>query len=152
MKWTTGMLAVFLVVGSVGVGMHAVTIGVSVGYEISGLVLVSALTETGINEAIDLRVQIGFATPNVSGLMVVTMDLLLHWLIPPLDPYIGLGIGAALTPPAFSTGVLGEAVAGLRAAPSNVVQLFLQARYVVRRTGIGWYAGPVLDGGLVVEF
>ncbi len=151
MKRTAGAVAILLTVGLVGVGLHAVTIGFGVGYEVSGLILLSALTETRINGAIDLRAQVGFATTDIAGLMLVTMDLLSHWLVPPLDPFVGLGIGAALTPPPFSTGLVVEGVAGLRAAPSNVVRLFLQARYIVRRAGAGWHAGPVFEGGLLVE-
>ncbi len=151
MKRTAGAVAILLTVGLVGVGLHAVTVGFGVGYEVSGLILLSALTETRINGAIDLRAQVGFATTDIAGLMLVTMDLLSHWLVPPLDPFVGLGIGAALTPPPFSTGLVVEGIAGLRVAPSNVVRLFLQARYVVRRAGTGWHAGPVFEGGLLVE-
>ncbi len=152
MKWATASLAVLLGVGLVGVSLQAVTIGFGIGYEVSGLILVSALTETPINEWIDVRAQVGFATPDIAGLMLVTMDLLTHWLIPPLDPYLGLGIGAALTPPPFSTGLVVEGVVGLRAAPFNVVQLFLQARHVLRRSDTGWNTGPVFEGGLLVRF
>ena len=151
MKRAAGTLALLLVVGLVGVGLHAVTIGFGVGYEISGLILLSALTETRINEAIDLRAQLGFATTDIAGLMLVTVDLLSHWVVPPLDPFLGLGIGVALTPPPFSTGLTVEGVAGLRAAPTDIVRLFLQARYIVRRAGAGWNAGPVFEGGLLVE-
>ena len=152
MKWATASLAVLVGVGLVGVSLQAVTIGFGVGYEVSGLILVSALTETPINESIDVRAQVGFATPGIAGLMLVTMDLLAHWLIPPLDPYLGLGIGAALTPPPFSTGLVVEGVVGLRAAPYNIMQLFLQARYVLRRSGTGWDAGPVFEAGLLGRF
>ncbi len=152
MKRAAGTLAILLAVGLVGASLHAVTIGFGVGYEISGLILLSALTETRINEAIDLRAQVGFATIDIEGLMLVTVDLLSHWLIMPLDPFLGLGLGAALTPPPFSTGLIVEGVAGLRAAPTDLVHLFLQARYIVRRAGAGWSAGPVFEGGLLVEF
>ena len=152
MKWAAASLAVLVGVGLVGVSLQAVTIGFGVGYEVSGLILVSALTETPINESIDVRAQVGFATPGIAGLMLLTMDLLAHWLIPPLDPYLGLGIGAALTPPPFSTGLVVEGVVGLRAAPHNIVQLFLQARYVLRRSGTGWDAGPVFEAGLLGRF
>jgi len=152
MKRVAAALMVLLAGGLVGVVLHAVTIGFGVGYEVSGLILLSALTETRINEAIDLRVQVGFATTDIAGLMLLTVDLLSHWLVPPLDPFLGLGIGVALTPPPFSTGLIVEGVTGLRAAPTDIVQLFLQARYIVRRAGAGWNAGPVFEGGLLVEF
>ncbi len=152
MKWAIASLAVLLGAGLIGVGLQAVTIGLGVGYEVSGLILVSALTETPINRSIDVRAQVGFATPHIAGLMLVTMDLLTHWAVPPLDPYLGIGIGAALTPPPFSTGLIVEGIAGLRAAPLDVVQLFLQARYLVRRSGVGWSTGPVFEGGLLAQF
>ncbi|MCK4682478.1 hypothetical protein KAT59_05600, partial [Candidatus Bipolaricaulota bacterium] len=68
MKWATASLAVLLGVGLVGVSLQAVTIGFGIGYEVSGLILVSALTETPINEWIDVRAQVGFATPDIAGL------------------------------------------------------------------------------------
>lgn len=149
MKWATVSLAVLLGAGLVGVSLQAVTIGI--GYEVSGLILPSALTETPINESIDVCAQVGFAAPDIGGLMLVTMDLLPHWLIPPLDPYLGLGIGAALTPLPFCTGLVVEGVVGLRAALFNIVQLFLQARYLFRRSGTGWNTGPIFEGGLLVQ-
>jgi len=152
MKWTVASLAVLLTVGLLGIGLGAVTIGFGVGYEITGLIMVSVLTEMPIGDLIDVRAQVGFATPDIVGLMLVTMDILTHWLIPPLDPYIGVGIGAALTPAPFSTGLVVEGIAGLRAAPFDIVQLYLQARYLLRRSGTGWSTGPIFEGGLLVQF
>ncbi len=149
MKWATASLIILV---AVGLGLRAATFGVGIGYEVSGLVLLGALTETPINPLIDIRAQIGFATPGIAGLMLVTMDLLAHWPFPPFDPYLGLGIGAALTPPPFSTGLVVEAVGGTRIAPLDVVQFFIQARYILRWSGAGWNAGPVFESGLLVEF
>jgi len=152
MKWAGASLVGLLTIGSLGIGTGAVAVGFGVGYEITGLTLINALTETPIGETIDVRAQVGFATPDVAGLMIVTMDVLTHWVIPPLDPYVGLGAGVALTPPPFSTGLVVEGIAGLRAAPLDIVQLYLQARYLLRRSGAGWSAGPVFEAGLLVRF
>lgn len=152
MKWATASLGALGVLVLVGVGLQAVTIGLGAGYEMSGLILIGALTETRISEWIDVRAQLGFASRDVAGLMLVTMDLLTHWLVVPLDPYLGLGIGAALTPPSFSTGLIVEGTVGLRVAPLDVVGLFVQARYLLRRSDTGWNAGPVFEGGLLVRF
>jgi len=152
MKWATASLVILLAAGLIGLGVHAVSLGVGAGYEISGLILLSALTEMPISESLDVRAQIGFATPEIAGLMLVTADLLTHWLISPFDPFVGLGIGAALTPPPYSTGFVVEGVGGLRIAPFDGVQLLLQVRYLLRRAGNGWHAGPVFEGGLLVQF
>jgi len=152
MKQATALLALLLAVGWVGTHGGAVSVGVSVGYEITGLVLVGALTELPIGASLDVRAQVGFAASNVAGLMLVTTDLLAHWLVPPIDPYAGVGIGAALTPSPYSSGAVAEGIAGLRAAPSEAVQLFLQVRYLLRRSGVGWSAGPVFEGGLLARF
>jgi len=152
MKWTVAPLVGLLAIGVLGIGAGAVTVGFGVGYEVTGLVLISALTEMPIGETIDVRAQVGLATPDIAGLMIVTMDVLMHRAVPPLDPYIGLGAGVALTPPPFSTGLVVEGIAGLRAAPLDLVQLYLQARYLLRRSGVGWSAGPVFEAGLLVRF
>ena len=152
MKRAAASLVFLLAIGLIGAGAQAVAIGFGVGYETSGLILVSALAETLINRSIDLRAQVGFAASGIAGLMLVTMDLLGHWSIPLLDPYIGLGIGAALTPPPFSTGVIAEGIAGMRVPAPNVVQLFLQVRYLVRWSSVGWNAGPVFEGGFLARF
>ena len=148
MKWAASTLAILLAAGLVGVELHAVT----VGSEVSGLILLNALTEIRIRETFDLRPQVGFAMPGIAGLMHVTMDLLSHWPAPPLDPFLGLGIGAALTPPPFPTGLDIEGVAGARAAPSDAIWMSLQARDIVREARIGWSSGPVFEGGLLVGF
>ncbi len=152
MKWVGITLTILLAVALVGVGLHAVSIGVGVGYEISGLILISALTEMPISETLDVRAQLGFATPDIAGLMLVTVDILTHWLMPPIDPYVGLGIGVALTPPPYSTGLVVEGVGGLRVAPIDGLQLSLQVRYLLRKAGNGWHAGPVFEGGVLLQF
>ena len=35
---------------------------------------------------------------------------------------------------------------------AGLVGVSLQARYVLRRSGTGWNAGPVFEGGLLVQF
>jgi len=152
MKGVVASLVLLLAIGWIAIGVHAVTIGVGVAYELTGLVFVGALTETSINESIDVRANVGFAVSDIAGLMLVMIDVVRHWAVPPLDPYLGVGIGAALTPPPFSSGLVVEGVVGLRAKLSPVVQLFLQARYLLRKSGGGWNDGPLFEGGLLVRF
>jgi hypothetical protein len=152
MKWTIASLVGLLAVGMLVAVAGGVTIGVGVGYEVTGLILINAMTELPIADSLDVRAQVGFATPDIAGLMIVTMDVLAHWPVEAVDPYIGLGAGAALTPPPFSTGLVVEGIAGLRAAPFDIVQFYLQVRYLLRRSGVGWNAGPVFEVGLLIRF
>jgi len=152
MRTTVAMLATLLIVGVLALGLQAITVGIGVGYEITGLVLIGCLTEVPIGEHVDVRAQIGFATPGITGLMLISMDALAHWPVPPLDPFVGLGAGVALTPPPYSTGMILEAVGGLRLAPTEIVQLYLQARYILRRADGRWSDGPIFEGGLLLRF
>ena len=62
MKRRMVLLAVLLLVGVPALGLHAITVGFGVGYEITGLALVGALTEMPIGDFLDVRAQVGFAT------------------------------------------------------------------------------------------
>ena len=126
--------------------------GLSAGIDPTGLWLIGALTELSITEIIDVRAQIGFATQEIEGLMLTSLSVLPHWSMPPVDLFIGVGVGVALTPPPFSTGLVVEGSAGVRLIPSDVVSIILQARYLLRWTGGDWTSGPIFEGGILINF
>jgi hypothetical protein len=127
-------------------------VGVTAGIEPTGLWLIGATTELSLTEFLDLRAQIGFATQQIAGLMLATLSVLPHWSVPPIDPFAGIGLGVAVTPPPFSTGLIVEGVAGIRLVPADVVSILLQARYLLRWTGGIWTSGPVFEGGILINF
>lgn len=127
-------------------------VGLSAGFDPTGLWLIGALTELSLTEMFDLRAQIGFATQEIEGLMLVSFSVLPHWSVPPIDPFIGIGVGVALTPPPFSTGLVVEGSAGVRLVPADVVSIILQARYLLRWTGGIWTSGPIFEGGILINF
>ena len=126
--------------------------GLSAGIDPTGLWLIGALTELSVTEIIDLRAQIGFATQEIEGLMLASISVLPHWSMPPTAPFIGIGVGVALTPPPFSTGLVVEGLAGVRLVPADVVSIILQARYLLRWTGGVWTSGPIFEGGILINF
>lgn len=127
-------------------------VGLSAGIDPTGLWLIGALTELSITEIVDLRAQIGFATQEIEGLMLVSLSVLPHLSLPPIDPFAGIGLGIALTPPPFSTGWIVEGSAGVRLAPADVVSIILQARYLLRWTAGNWTSGPIFEGGILINF
>lgn len=127
-------------------------VGVSAGIDPTGLWLIGALTELSITEIVDLRAQIGFATQEIEGLMLASLSILPHLSMPPIDPFIGIGVGIALTPPPFSTGLVVEGAIGIRLVPANVVSIMLQARYLLRWTAGNWTSGPIFEGGILFGF
>ena len=135
-----------------GFGASATTVGVGVGIDPTGIVMFSALTETAISDSFDLRAQAGVATNQVAGLMLATADLLYHLPVPPVDPFVGIGAGAALTPPPFSTGVVVEGLVGVRVLPLQLVTFFAQVRYLARWSGAGLTTGPIFEAGVQLRF
>ena len=130
----------------------AATVGLAVGFEPTGLILISAMTETAINESIDIRAEAGIATDEIAGLMVATGTILYHYPLPPVDPYVGLGGGIAMTPPPFATGIVAEGVAGLRAGLTSSIFFFGQIRFLVRWSGEGITTGPIYEAGIQIRF
>jgi hypothetical protein len=141
-----------LVVILLGTSATATTIGVGFGLDPTGLLIISALTETAITDSLDLRAEAGIATDEVAGLMVATGTVLYHYPVPPIDPFVGLGGGVALTPPPFSTGVVVEGVAGVRAILFEPVALYGQIRYLIRWSGAGITTGPIYEAGVQLRF
>jgi hypothetical protein len=143
-----GILAAILL----GAGATATTIGVGFGLDPTGLLIISAMTETSITDALDLRAEAGIATDEIAGLMLATGSVLYHYPIPPIDPFVGIGGGVAMTPPPFSTGVVAEAVAGVRVVPFEPMALSAQIRFLVRWSGAGITTGPIYEAGLQIRF
>ncbi|MBU0595731.1 hypothetical protein KJ567_03495 [Candidatus Bipolaricaulota bacterium] len=143
-----------LIVGLALIGLAATasTAGIGVGLDPTGLLLISALAEMPLGESLDLRVQVGFSTDQIEGLMLAGVDLLVHRVVPPVDPYVGVGLGGAITPPPFTTGFVVEGVAGARVVVIEPVLLFLQARYLLRYSGGIWTTGPIYEGGIQIGF
>ena len=127
-------------------------VGLSAGFDPTELWVIGVLTELSVSEILDLRVQIGFAAQEIEGLMLASISALPHWSVPPIDPFAGIGVGIALTPPPFSTGLTMEGVAGVRLVPTDVVSIVLQARYLIRWTGGNWTSGPIFEGGILINF
>lgn len=150
-KWFVLSLIIGLL-GWVSIAGMASGVGAVAGIDPTGLWLIGAMTELSVTELFDLRAQIGFATGDIAGLMLVSLSALPHVVMEPIDLFAGLGLGVALTPPPFSTGLVIEGSAGLRLIPADVISIVLQARYLVRFTGGIWTSGPVFEGGILINF
>ena len=122
-----------------------------IGVDPTGVLLVSALAEISFGNLIDLRAQLGIVTQNVAGLLLFGGAVLVHQPFPPFDPYLGGGIGLALAP-GFSTGFTVEGLLGTRIELLRPVAAFIELRYVGRFSEVGWTAGPLLEGGLLLSF
>ena len=150
-KWMVLSLLIGLL-GLVSLTGMGSGVGVVAGLDPTGLWLIGAMTELSITPIFDLRAQIGFATQDIEGLMLATLSFVPHILLPPIDLFAGLGLGVALTPPPFSTGLVVEGFGGIRLVPTDVVSIILQARYLLRWTGGIWTSGPVFEGGILINF
>ena len=146
------MAGVLGIVLAVSMPAYPFRIGVGVGYDPSALWVISALTETSIGEVFLVRAQVGLATGETEGLMLLGGSLLAHTLVPPIDPYAGLGIGLALTPAGFSDGLTAEAVVGARVAVADPAGLFAQARFIARFIDTGIDYGPLFEAGIHLLF
>ena len=137
-----------------GLGLSAAgtTAGIGVGVDPTGIYMFSAIVELPIGDNLDLRAEGGFATGDLAGLLLASGTILYHRPFPSVDPFIGLGLGGALTPPPFTTGLVLEGVAGVRIFPFDSLTVFVQVRYLARFTGIGWTSGPVYEGGIGIRF
>jgi len=151
MKQAIGLGLLIGLMGWVSMTGMSSGVGLSAGFDPTGLWLMGALAELSITEIFDVRAQIGFATQEIEGLMLASVSVLPHWFVPPIDPFAGIGIGIALTPPPFSTGLVVEGSAGVRLVPADVVSIILQARYLFRWTGGNWTSGPIFEGAILIN-
>jgi hypothetical protein len=153
MKQVAAVVAAVGMLAAVTCGVGAASAGLGVGVDPTGLWIVSAMAETAISPSFDLRAEVGFAvSEDISGLMLATTSVLFHIPTPPVDPYAGLGVGAALTPPRYTSAIVFEAVGGVRIPLFEPVGLLAQARYLVRWSASGWTMGPVFEAALFAVF
>jgi hypothetical protein len=143
------LLAIVTILGGAA---HATSVGLAVGFDPTGILLINALTELPISPDFDVRAEVGIATGDMAGLMLITGSVLGHHAFGPVDPFAGIGVGVALTPPPFSTGLVLEGVAGVRLVPLDALVVFGQVRYLVRWLNDGFTSGPVYEAGLEVRF
>jgi hypothetical protein len=145
------VIVFLLLLGLLVASVFAAQIGMGIGVDPTGVLLVNALAEISFGNLIDLRGQLGIVTQNVAGLLMLGGAVLVHQPFPPLDPYLGGGIGLAFAP-GFSTGFTVEGLLGTRIGLLAPVAAFIELRYVVRYSEIGWTAGPLFEGGLLLSF
>lgn len=164
-----GLVAIVMILGGAA---HATSVGLAVGLDPTGILLINALTELPVSPDFDARAEVGIATGDMAGLMLITASVLghhafgpavatvaggdsthfVHPIAPAIDPFAGIGIGVALTPPPFSTGLVIEGVAGVRLVPLDALVVFGEVRYLVRWLNDGFTSGPVYEAGLEVRF
>jgi hypothetical protein len=130
----------------------ATSVGLTAGLDPTGIFLVNALTELPVSADFDLRAEVGIATGEMAGLMLITGSVLAHHEFEPVDPFLGLGVGVALTPPPFTTGLVVEGSAGVRLAPLDALVILGQVRYLVRWLNEGFTSGPLYEAGFEVRF
>jgi len=144
-----GVLSILI---GLGCAAEATSVGLAVGLDPTGVLLFDALTEMPVSANVDLRAEVGVATGDMAGLMLITGSVLAHQEFGPIDPFVGLGAGVALTPPPFTTGLVLEGAVGARIAPLDLLFLFGQVRLLVRWVEDGVTAGPLYEAGFEVRF
>ena len=145
------LLLVFLT-ASVMLG-SATSVGLGGGFDPTGLFFMGALIEIPVAEWIDLRTQMSIAlNSDITGLMLVNASALAHRPIEFFDPFLGMGIGVALTPRGYSVGFTLNGLAGVRIALFEPVSAFLDVHYVLRFTEAGLSHGPIYEAGLRATF
>ena len=152
MKRETRIAVAFLLLLNLLVApLMATHFGVGVGIDPTGVLLVGVLADVTVGDLIDVRAQLGITTQNLGGLMLLGGAVLVHQVFPPFDPYLGGGIGLALTS-GFSTGFTVEGLVGTRIALFAPVAAFVEFRYIARISEIGLTAGPLVAAGLLLSF
>jgi hypothetical protein len=131
----------------------ATSVGLGGGFDPTGLFFMGALVEIPIAEWIDLRTQMSIAlNSDITGLMLVNISALAHQRIEFFDPFLGMGIGVALTPRGYSVGFTVNGLAGVRIALFAPISAFLNVHYVMRFTEEGLSTGPIYEAGLRATF
>lgn len=127
------------------------TLGLGVGLDPTGIFLINALTERALGEGADLRVEVGLASGNLVGLMLLSGSFLVHQPFLPLDPFAGVGGGLAVTR-VPSIGLTLEGILGTRILLFEPVGALVQVRYIFRLSASGLSAGPLYEAALLVSF
>ena len=152
MKRETSIACAFLLlIGLFAIGLSATHLGAGMAIDPTGVLLFDVLADVAVGDSVDIRAQLGISTQNVGGLVLLGGAVLAHQVFPPFDPYLGGGIGLALTS-GFSTGFTAEGLIGTRVALFAPVAAFVELRYIVRISEIGTTAGPLFAAGLLFSF
>ncbi len=133
--------------------VSATSAGLGGGFDPTGLFFMGALVEIPVAEWIDLRTQMSIAlNSDITGLMLVDISALAHRPIEFFDPFLGMGIGVALTPRGYSVGFTVNGLAGVRIALLEPVSAFLDVHYMMRFTEEGLSTGPIYEEGFRATF
>ena len=145
------LLLVFLIAPVMPVSAAFAALGG--GFDPTGLLFMGALIEIPVAEWIDLRTQMSIAlNSDITGLMLVDISALAHRPIEFFDPFLGIGIGVALTPRGYAVGFTVNGLAGVRIALFEPVSAFLDVHYVMRFTEEGLSNGPIYEAGFRATF
>ncbi|MEA1870699.1 MAG: hypothetical protein U9N00_00675 [Candidatus Bipolaricaulota bacterium] len=145
------LLLVFLTAS--GISGSATSVGLGGGFDPTGLLFMGALIEIPVAEWADLRTQMSIAlNSDITGLMLIDVSALAHRPIEFFDPFLGMGIGVALTPRGYSVGFTVNGLAGVRIALFQPISAFLDVHYVIRFTEEGLSHGPIYEAGLRATF
>lgn len=145
------LLLVFLTAS--GISGSATSVGLGGGFDPTGLFFMEALVEIPVAEWADLRTQMSIAlNSDITGLMLIDVSALAHRPIEFFDPFLGMGIGVALTPRGYSVGFTVNGLAGVRIALFQPISAFLDVHYVIRFTEEGLSHGPIYEAGLRATF
>lgn len=150
MKRYIALIVVGLLLTVVSVGYSA-SLGVGVGLDPTGLILFNVVSEVTFGNVVGLRAELGFSTVNVEGLMLLGGLLFVHHPVEVLDPFAGVGIGAAVTKAGGSAFTV-EGALGTRIAMFGPLSAFIDVRYIARFTAYGIDHGPLYEAGLALNF
>jgi len=130
---------------------YPASLGLGIGIDPTGLILFNVASEAEFGDVISLRAQMGFSTLNVEGLMLIGGMILVHYPVEFVDPFAGIGIGAAVTKARGSALTL-EGGLGSHITLFGPLQAFIDVRYIARFTSYGIDTGPLYESGLSVFF
>jgi hypothetical protein len=153
MRTYSVLIAACVLLAVLAVPAAAVSISLGGGLDPTGLTFASIVSEAPVGQFFGLRAELSIALANdIAGLMLVSGGGFVHYPAAPFDPFLGAGIGAALTPNDYSLGFIVEGVAGSHIALFAPVSAFVDIRYIVRFTSEAITAGPLYEAGLSVSF
>ncbi len=149
-RYLIAIVVVLVVATASGVG-YATSVGVSMGFDPTGVVMANVLATVGVGNMINLRAELGLSTFSVSGLMLLDGMALIHYPIDVANPFAGVGIGGAFTR-AGTNAFTVEGVLGTDIALFPPMSTFIDVRYIVRFTPYGIDAGPLFEAGVAFNF
>ena len=144
-----GIVGALLVIASFSA--FPASLGVGVGLDPTGLILFNVTSDMTLGESFGFRAELGFSTIDVAGLMLIGGLLFVHQPIEFINPFVGVGIGAAITKVGGSALTV-EGEAGTKVALFGPLFAFADLRYIVRFTAYGINYGPLYEAGLAFNF